>query len=85
MPKKKEILQQKSVAREGVKRAKTRSQKVVLRPKKATRSNDRVICKATLPKQLAYLKAPPKSSVSCPATHLVVRRSGQVLKPKKFD
>jgi hypothetical protein len=76
MPKKKEILQQKSVATKVTKMAKKTSiQKVVLRPRKVTPSKAMAIQKATPPKELACLKAPPKSYVSCPATRSAVRQS----------
>jgi hypothetical protein len=73
MPKKKEILQQKSVATKVVKIVKTRLHNVVLMPKKETLSKAMKIHKATPPKELAYMKAPPKSSASCPVTHWAVR------------
>jgi hypothetical protein len=73
MPKKKEILEQKSVATKMAKRAKTRLQRVFSMPKKATLSKATVFHKATPPKQLAYMKAPPKSSVSHPASRSAVR------------
>jgi hypothetical protein len=86
MPKKKAILQQKSVVTNAAKMAKRSTRKRASRPRKVTCSKAMAIRKATPPKELAYLKAPPKSSVSRPATRsAAIRRSVRVHKPKKFD
>jgi hypothetical protein len=49
---------------------------------KASCSKAKVIQKSTPPKELAYMKAPPKTSVSHPSTRWAVRRSVQVPKAK---
>jgi hypothetical protein len=65
--------------------AKMKLQKVASMPKRVSHSKAKVIDKDTPPKELAYMKAPPNSSVSCPAICLALRQSVCIPKPKKCD
>jgi hypothetical protein len=80
MPRKKEILQKKSVATKVAKMVKRKLQKVASLPKKASHSKAKVICKSTTPKELTCM-----NTVSHPASRSALRQSVRTPKQKKSD
>jgi hypothetical protein len=85
MPKKKVILRKKAVATKAFKASQKEAQKKATSTifKKATACKPNVARKAIAPKAPRYMKSPPQSSISPPATRAAVRMSKRAPKPKK--
>jgi hypothetical protein len=81
VPQKKEILKKKAVVEKGAKTKKKPQKQASMPPNKTSRSKAKVICKATPPTKLDYMKAPPTTVCSKKAKLILCKSSPT---PKKL-